>query len=251
MNFYFLLHRKFAANAIFIFCILFARGASAAETKWVTDLPQALKQAAAEKKAVLVDFTGSDWCVWCKRLRREVFNEPEFREFADKNLVLVEIDFPRYTAQPDELRKTNEALSTKLGIEGFPTILILDASGKQLAKDGYRPGGAEAYVEYLAGISGFQWHKIKKTGSNNSLSPEKAPPAEIRYDELTLREISGQKLKTALINSQTFSEGSSGGVKVGDKRVFLECREIRENSVIVQVEGEKEPRELKLKSAAK
>lgn len=62
---------------------------------WLTDAAKAQAQAKAEKKLVLLDFTGSDWCGWCIKLNKEVFSKPEFAEYAKKNLVLVEVDFPR------------------------------------------------------------------------------------------------------------------------------------------------------------
>ena len=87
-----------------------ASGVNAAASEWLTDLPKAQAQAKEEKKMVLLDFTGSDWCGWCIKLHNEVFSKPEFAEYARKNLVLVEVDFPRKKKLGAEQKKANEAL---------------------------------------------------------------------------------------------------------------------------------------------
>jgi thioredoxin-related protein len=123
----------------------------AADT-WLTDLEAAKKQAAAEKKDILVDFTGSDWCGWCIRLKKEVFDQPEFAD-ASKKFVLVEIDFPRAKKQSPEVKAKNEALSKQYAISGFPTILLLDAQGEVYAQTGYQEGGAKKYLEHLGALA--------------------------------------------------------------------------------------------------
>jgi protein disulfide-isomerase len=90
--------------------------ASAEELNWITDLPKAQSQAKAEKKMVMLDFTGSDWCGWCIKLHNEVFSKPEFADYAKKNLVLVEVDFPRKKQQPEALKEANDALQKKYRI---------------------------------------------------------------------------------------------------------------------------------------
>lgn len=116
---------------------------------WLTDLPQALAKAKAENKKVLVDFTGSDWCPWCIKLQKEIFQQDAFVEFAKKNLVLVEVDFPRAKAQSAELKRANQALLKQYGIEGYPTVLVFDSQGKQVGKLGYLAGGAKAFLGEL------------------------------------------------------------------------------------------------------
>ncbi|MFU8779875.1 MAG: thioredoxin family protein [Kiritimatiellia bacterium] len=116
---------------------------------WLTDF-EAAKSAAAERGVpILVDFTGSDWCGWCIRLKAEVFSQAAFSAYARENLVLLELDFPMRTQLPEALREQNEGLRERFRIRGFPTILLLDAKGEELARTGYRRGGPEAYVEHL------------------------------------------------------------------------------------------------------
>jgi len=126
-----------------------AWAAPGAGLPWLTDLPQALAKAKAENKKVLVDFTGSDWCPWCIKLQKEIFQQDAFVEFAKKNLVLVEVDFPRAKAQSAELKRANQALLKQYGIEGYPTVLVFDSQGKQVGKLGYLAGGAKAFLGEL------------------------------------------------------------------------------------------------------
>ncbi len=123
--------------------------AGATELQWMTDLPRAQEKAKAENKMVMMDFTGSDWCGWCIKLNREVFSKPEFIDYAQKNLVPVEIDFPRSKAQSADLKKSNRALQEKYKIEGYPTIIVLDGDGKKVGELGYQPGGPKPFIAEL------------------------------------------------------------------------------------------------------
>jgi protein disulfide-isomerase len=117
---------------------------------WETDYDAALKQAAKENKAVLLDFTGSDWCGWCIKMNKDTFSKPEFKEFADKNLVLVEIDFPQGKPQSDEVKKQNNQLQEKFKVQGFPTLVLLDSKGNEIGRNvGYLAGGPEAFAEWF------------------------------------------------------------------------------------------------------
>ena len=75
-----------------------------------------------------------------------MFSTETFKKWAKKNVVLVELDFPRRKKLPEKLAKQNEALKQKFGIRGFPTILFLDASEKKIGQYGYQPGGAEKWI---------------------------------------------------------------------------------------------------------
>jgi protein disulfide-isomerase len=106
----------------------------AAEGQWMTDLAKAQEKAKAEKKMVLVDFTGSDWCPPCKALHKNVLSSDDFLAYAKDNLVLVEIDFPRAKPQSDEVKKANKELAKKHDISGYPTVIVFDSQGKELTK---------------------------------------------------------------------------------------------------------------------
>jgi len=125
------------------------QSASSDGLNWENNLEQAIEQAKKENKAVLVNFTGSDWCIWCKRLSSEVFQQKAFKDYADESLVLVMLDFPRNIEQSAETQAYNRNLAQKYGIQGFPTILIFDSQGKMVGQTGYLPGGPEKYVENI------------------------------------------------------------------------------------------------------
>jgi uncharacterized protein YyaL (SSP411 family) len=117
--------------------------------EWMTDYQAAIQKAKKENKELLLNFTGSDWCGWCKRLDAEVFSQASFIKFANENLVCVKLDFPRRTKIDPQLQKQNYALARKHGIRGYPTILILNPEENVLLRTGYQRGGPENYVEHL------------------------------------------------------------------------------------------------------
>ena len=122
---------------------------ASAKPGWLTSLDQAQKEALAKNRLLLMDFTGSDWCGWCIMLDKEVFSKPEFKEYASKNLVLLELDFPRAKKIPPEVIAQNEKLAVKYGIQGFPTVVVFDSSGKPLGALGYQAGGPQAFIAEL------------------------------------------------------------------------------------------------------
>ena len=125
--------------------------ATAADPKpgWLTDIKQAKQRAQTDKRLILVDFTGSDWCGWCIKLDREVFSQPQFKEYADKNLVLLEVDFPKRKEQSATQKAHNLELAEQYGIQGFPTIIVLNGDGKKVGELGYMPGWPSAFLAAL------------------------------------------------------------------------------------------------------
>lgn len=140
--------KKYAAEQ----AALKADAASGGVFKWETDMEVAKKRAKDENKKILADFTGSDWCGWCIKLKKEVFDKPEFQEYAKKHLVMLEVDFPRQKKLPAIEKEQNEKLSTQFKVEGYPTIILMDATGKEVARTGYQEGGPEKYVQHLKGL---------------------------------------------------------------------------------------------------
>ena len=123
--------------------------AVAAESGWSTDYKNSQEKAKADHKLVLLNFTGSDWCGWCIQLDKEVFSKPEFAEYAAKNLVLVELDFPRRKELSDAVKRQNMELAAQFQIQGFPTIIVLNGDGQKVGELGYIPGGASAFIAEL------------------------------------------------------------------------------------------------------
>ncbi len=96
----------------------------------VDDFNAAKKQAAEQNKGILIEFTGSDWCPPCKALRANVLTTPEFIAEASKNFVLLELDYPNAKPQTDAVKEANRKYSEMYGVEGFPTVVFADATGK-------------------------------------------------------------------------------------------------------------------------
>lgn len=117
--------------------------------KWLTDLPAAETRAKAQKRLVMLDFTGSDWCPVCAEAHKEIFSKKEFADYAAQNLVLVEVDFPERKPQSEALAKANKALAAKYKVDGFPTFIVLDGDGKELGRFQYEPGGPKPFIARL------------------------------------------------------------------------------------------------------
>jgi len=134
---------------------LFCAESVRADSPWVTDYKKAQEEAKTSHKLVLLNFTGSDWCGFCFQLDKAILSQPQFKDYANKNLVLVEIDFPRrngarWNAQSIELKKQNAQLADKYDISGFPTLVILDGEGKTVWRyDGFYTGGMAAFLAEL------------------------------------------------------------------------------------------------------
>lgn len=120
---------------------------------WYIDFDKAARVSMETGKPILADFTGSDWCGWCIRLKKEVFNTPTFKEWAKKNVVLLELDFPRRVPQTDKIKKQNKELQQFFGVRGYPTIHIFNVSIQNekiqiesLGKSGYIAGGPNPWI---------------------------------------------------------------------------------------------------------
>ena len=117
---------------------------------WIDNQAKALETAKADKKMVLMDFTGSDWCGWCIKMDKEVFATPEFKEYAKDHLVLLELDYPHQKYIAPQTKQQNEKLAKDYNVEGFPTMIVLDADGKKIKEfGGYQEGGAKAFIAEL------------------------------------------------------------------------------------------------------
>jgi len=121
-----------------------------AETMWGHNIITAQSRAKKNGTLVLLDFTGSDWCPPCMALHDFVLTQPEFLNYAEKNLELVELDFPKKKSIDGKLAESNARLAEKYNIEGFPTIIVLNAAGEIVHRDvGYSGKNAKAYTANL------------------------------------------------------------------------------------------------------
>lgn len=131
----------------------------AQELNWHTNVKEAIALGNKQKKPLLLFFTGSDWCGWCIRLQKEVLKTPEFEKWANENVILVELDYPRRTPQSTEIKKQNDELQQAFSIQGFPTICFANGTNKGgkvnfegLGNTGYVAGGPTAWLEVANGI---------------------------------------------------------------------------------------------------
>jgi protein disulfide-isomerase len=139
---------------IIAFILLLSITTFAQKTEWLTDYNEAAKLSIKKNKPILANFTGSDWCGWCKVLHKEVFSTPEFAKWAKKNVILLELDFPRKTKLSPDLQKQNYALQRAFGVRGYPTIWLFEPGKgtnpkqdiKPLGKTGYIRGGFEKWI---------------------------------------------------------------------------------------------------------
>ncbi|MCA9069748.1 MAG: thioredoxin family protein [Planctomycetaceae bacterium] len=144
--------------------------AIAAKPEWMTNMQKAQEVAAKENKDLMINFTGSDWCVWCKKLKKEVFEEDGFEKAADK-FVFVEMDFPNDKSLiPKEIQTQNEKWSDKFGIQGFPTVVLTDAKGRPYGSMGYVEGGPKPFLSELG--------KVQKVREERDEAFAKAKKAE-------------------------------------------------------------------------
>lgn len=121
-----------------------------AKEDWETNFSEAQAKAREHGKMLLLEFHGSDWCPPCIQLNKQILSTAEFKKIADEHFVLVNLDFPRKSEQPADQAKHNRALAEKFGIQGFPTVVLLDAEGNEVAREvGFPRGGKDGFLEFL------------------------------------------------------------------------------------------------------
>ena len=121
---------------------------------WNTDMNKSIELSEKTGKPILLFFTGSDWCGWCKKLVREIFAKPEFSKWAKENVILVEIDFPRKTKLSAELQKQNRSLQQMFGVRGYPTVWFVQPEKSndgqvnltKIGSTGYVAGGPSKWI---------------------------------------------------------------------------------------------------------
>jgi protein disulfide-isomerase len=152
----------------------YSQSAPEAETElqWFTNLMEAQHISDSTDKPIFAFFTGSDWCGWCHKLERDVFEKSEFVEWANKNVILVELDFPRRKKLPDALARQNGELQQVFRVTAFPTIWLFYLSKDKVEKKmtisalgslGY-PGGATQGKEARKFIDNANQIMAKKSG---------------------------------------------------------------------------------------
>ena len=144
---------KFFSLAILAFFII--------NGNWETDMVKARQRAHEEHKFILLGFSGSDWCIPCIRLHKQLLETAEFQQYADSNLVLVQADFPRLKKNQlsRDQQKKNESLAEKYDPQGsFPLTLLLDEEGKVLKTwEGFIDLSPQQFIEQLKTVRGASY----------------------------------------------------------------------------------------------
>lgn len=120
------------------------------EAEWLTDYEAAVEASRETERPILMNFTGSDWCAPCIQMKNDVFSKEAFHEYAEENLVLLELDFPQNTPQEPEVKEQNQELAQDFGLRAFPTYVLLDEEGEEVDRtEGYMPGGPDAFLAWI------------------------------------------------------------------------------------------------------
>jgi len=133
------------------------RGLAGVPDAWTSSYDEAQARAKAEGTHLLLFFTGSDWCGWCHRLRDEVLATQHFLDWAEANLELVYVDFPREDYRSEAVQAQNRALDNTYDVSGYPTVILIQPDGTELDRYGYMEGGPKTFVRAI------QW-AIRKSG---------------------------------------------------------------------------------------
>lgn len=170
--------------------------------KWTMDFDAASKLAAEKKLPMLLNFTGSDWCGWCKLMDEAVYSKKEWEDYAAKSLLLVTIDFPQdKTIVPEKYKTRNSRMQQDFGVEGYPTYVLLDSDGKTVI--GRLGAGREKTPESF----------IAEVEKSLQLSP-----ANIEKKAAALGPEKGAAFKAALANVKTVEDEFKAWLQTGPKR---------------------------------
>ena len=140
---------------VFIIIVLTqTNNAQTVDLNWHTDLSKAVSISINEKKPIMLFFTGSDWCGWCMRLKKEVFNHEKFKIWSDDQIILVELDFPRRKKLEPNILNQNRELARIFGVSGYPTCWLVKpqilenskVNFLKLGKLGYVAGGTDKWI---------------------------------------------------------------------------------------------------------
>lgn len=144
---FFIIYKRY----LFIALVVFISGSSE-EISWISDYEKAMEQAREEKKPMMLFFSGSDWCPWCKKMDKKILKDPAFIDEMREIFVFALVDFPKKKKLPDKIIQQNQLLMKKFEVEGFPTLLLLDSGQNLIAKAGYLPLNGKQYADHIKEI---------------------------------------------------------------------------------------------------
>ena len=136
-------------------CFLVAGLHMATGQEWLTDFEEAKKVASENDKPIVLVFAGSDWCVPCIKLEKQILHTSEFQKYAKEHYILMKADFPRKKKNqlPKTLQEQNNVLAEKYNRSGgFPLVVVLDKIGNKLGETGYKKVSPQSYIKLLNSI---------------------------------------------------------------------------------------------------
>ena len=138
-------------KSLWLICIvvLAFSGSAYGAAGWTTSYAKALEASKETGKPILANFTGSDWCGYCIRLHKQVFKKSEFRSWAKKNVILLELDYPKGKRLSPKLRQQNSELARRYKVSGYPTLMMLDSEGETLFRPRASIRGAKNWVDQV------------------------------------------------------------------------------------------------------
>lgn len=182
---------------------------TASKLNWMTNFNDASALAKKEKKPLVLFFTGSDWCGWCHKLENEALSTGEFYDAAGDKFIFVLLDFPLKSPLDAKTTAQNKELQRKYGVQGFPTIVLLDDNLQKIGQTGYQAGGGRAYAEHLKKmVESFKGYKQKMSKLNSS-----------ELDSSELQSLYGKALE--LCRSEDAQRIIKVGMQNKDNRFFL------------------------------
>ena len=119
------------------------------QISWLTNYEEAVALAEKTSKPILLFFTGSDWCGWCTKLEKEIFETTDFIQETSSKLIFVKLDFPMHTPLDPATTKQNKALQSKFSVRSFPSVVLIDAEEQPIGVTGYRAGDGKLYAYHL------------------------------------------------------------------------------------------------------
>ena len=164
-------------KSFFLFLFLGFSFCVRAESIWLTDFSQAKSKALKENKPILIYFSGSDWCGPCKRMKKEIFDSPEFQTFSKQYLIAYLADFPRKKKNrlaPNQ-QAQNQVLAKRYNRQGVvPNVVLIQPNGNLLTQKYYTAGGVESFInslkEHLPTKMSIYKKKVQKMGAPFEIS---------------------------------------------------------------------------------
>ncbi|MEO0417033.1 MAG: thioredoxin family protein, partial [Verrucomicrobiota bacterium] len=142
---------------------------------WLTDYATAANQAKAEKKDLLIVFTGSEWIEICRVFEENILSQPDFIDSVGANYVLLKLEFPKNNKLPEEKAKVYQLLKNSYRVQGYPTVVLTDSEARPFGINGYQPVTAAEYAKVVNVMQKGRLHRDEQFQKAQSMQgPERA-----------------------------------------------------------------------------